>query len=138
MTLHGQFTIYILALNKANTLIGDTKYNFGCRPPLHPKLRNINLHNVTHSLTYQNRRERMFVVQISLLIVTFLSLISRNLSLMQITKEVNPHPRIVPCVNMWNVTFLILFFFFYLYHLLLTVGACVAASPKKAKWSGPH
>ena len=58
----------------------------------HLKLCNINLHNVTHSLISQNPRERMFVVQISLLIVTFLSLISRILSLMQTTKEVNPHP----------------------------------------------
>jgi hypothetical protein len=59
---------------------------------IHPKLLNINLHNVTHSLISQNSREWMFVVQISLLIVTFLSLISQNLSLMQTTKEVNTHP----------------------------------------------
>ena len=65
----------------------------------------------------------MFVVQISLFIVTFLSLISQNLSLMQTAKEVNPHPRIAPCVNMWSVTFLFLFFFF-LCHLL-NVGACI-------------
>ena len=52
-----------------------------------------------------------------------LSLISQNLSFMQTTKEVNPHPRIVPCVNMWSVTFLFLFFFF-LCHLL-NVGACI-------------
>ena len=44
---------------------------------LHPKLRNINPHNVTHSLISWNPREQMFVVHISLLIVTFLSLISR-------------------------------------------------------------
>jgi hypothetical protein len=43
---------------------------------LHPKLFNINLHNVTHSLISRNPRERMFEVQISLLIVTFLSLTS--------------------------------------------------------------
>ena len=48
-------------------------------------------HNVTHSLMSQNPREPMFVVQLSLLIVTFLSLISQILSLMQTTKEVNPH-----------------------------------------------
>ena len=64
----------------------------------------------------------MFVVQISLLIVTFLSLISRNLSLMQSTQEVNPHRHIAPCVSMWSVTFL--FFFFSLCHLL-NVGACI-------------
>ena len=40
---------------------------------------------------------------------------------MQITKEVNPHPCIVPCVNMWSVTF---FFFFFFCHLL-NVGVCV-------------
>jgi len=67
----------------------------------------------------------MFVVQISLLIVTFFSLIPHNLSLMQTTKEVNPHPRIAPCVNMWSVTFLFLFFFFFFLCHLLNVGACV-------------
>jgi hypothetical protein len=65
----------------------------------------------------------MFMVQISLLIVTFLSLILQNLSLTQTTKEVSPHPRIAPCVNMWSVTFLLVCFFF-LCHLL-NVGACV-------------
>jgi hypothetical protein len=44
---------------------------------------------------------------------------------MQSIKEVNPHPRIVPCVNMWSVTFFFLFFlFFFLWHLL-NVGAFV-------------
>jgi hypothetical protein len=43
--------------------------------------------------------ERMFIVQISLLIVTFFSLISQNLSSMQTTKEVNPHPDIIPRVD---------------------------------------
>jgi hypothetical protein len=47
---------------------------------VHPKLRNINLHNVTHSLISRMHRERMFVVQISLLIVTFLSHISQNVT----------------------------------------------------------
>ena len=79
-----------------------------------PKLCNINLHNVTHSLISQNPRERMRVVQILLLIVTFLSLISRILSLMQSTKEVNPHPHITLCVTMWSVTFLFFFFFFFI------------------------
>ena len=51
---------------------------------------NINLHNNTHSLSTRNPRERMFVVQISLLIVIFLSLIPQFLSLMQTIKEVNP------------------------------------------------
>ena len=39
---------------------------------LHFKLRNIDLHNVTHSLISQNPTERMFIVQISLLVVAFL------------------------------------------------------------------
>ena len=84
-------------------------------PQIHPRLRNINRHNVTHSLIFQNPRERMFVVQISLLVVTFLSLISQNLPLMQTTQEVSPHPCIAPCVNMWGVTFL---FFFSLCHFV--------------------
>ena len=39
----------------------------------------------------------MFIVQISLLIVTFLSLLAQILSLMQIVKEVNPHPHCAMC-----------------------------------------
>ena len=90
---------------------------------VHPQLCNINLHNVTHSLISQNPREHMFVVQISFLTVTFLSLISQNLSSMQTTQEVNPHPHITPCVNICIVTFL----FFFLCHLL-EVGACICHS----------
>ena len=45
---------------------------------IHLNLRNINPHNGTHSLMSRNPRERMFVVQISLLVATFLSLTSRN------------------------------------------------------------
>ena len=59
----------------------------------------------------------MFVVQISLSIVTFLSLMARMLSFMQATKEVNPRPHITPCVNMWSV-------FFFFFHML-NVGACI-------------
>ena len=80
---------------------------------VHPKLHIIDLHNVTHSLISWNLRERMFVVQISLLFVTFLSLISRIWSLMHTTKEVSPHPHIAPYVNMWSVAF-----FFFFSHLL--------------------
>ena len=69
---------------------------------LHPKLHNINPYNVTHSLISQNPRERMFIVQTSLLIVTFFSLVAQNLSLMKTTKEVNPHPHIAPRVDMWS------------------------------------
>ena len=47
----------------------------------------------------------MFVVQISLLVITFISFVSQILPLMQATKEVNPHPRIVPCVDVWSATF---------------------------------
>jgi hypothetical protein len=93
---------------------------------VHPELRNINLHNVTNPLISQNPREWMFIVQISLLIVTFLSLKLWKLSLMQTTKEVNPHPRIASCVNMWSV-----FFFFFCRHLL-NFGACV----RHIAWEG--
>jgi hypothetical protein len=44
---------------------------------------------------------------------------------MQTTKEVNPHPRITPCVNMWSITFLFLFLFLFFLCHLLNVGACV-------------
>jgi hypothetical protein len=74
------------------------------------------------------------MVQISLLIVTFLSLISRNLSLMETTKEVNPHSCIAPCANMWSVFF---FFFFFLCHLL-NVRAWISYITHDGQWSGPH
>ena len=38
------------------------------------KLRHINLHNTTHSVIYRNLREWMFVVQISLLAIIYISL----------------------------------------------------------------
>ena len=79
----------------------------------------------------------MFLVQISLLIVTFLSLISQILSLMQTIKKVNSHPHIAPCVNMWSVTFLFLLFLFFFCHLL-NVGARICHITRKTKWSGPH
>jgi hypothetical protein len=41
---------------------------------------------------------------------------------MQTTQEVNPHPHIAPCINMWSPTFLFFFFTFFLCHLL-NVGA---------------
>ena len=92
---------------------------------IHLKPRNINLHNVTYSLISRNPREQMFAIRISFLIVTFLSLISQNLSLVQTTKEVNSYPRIAPCVKMQSVTFLLLFFFFFFLCHLLNVDACV-------------
>ena len=97
--------------------------------PIHRKLRNTNLHDIIHSLISRNPRERMFVVQISLLIVTFLSLISLFFSLMQTTKK----------VNMWSVPFLLLLLllFFFLCHLL-NVGVAYGTLSKKAKCSGRH
>ena len=70
--------------------------------------------NVTHSLLFRNPGGRMFVVQISFLTVIFLSLVSRISSSMQTTKEVNPHPRIAPCVNMWSAIFFFFFFFLFM------------------------
>jgi hypothetical protein len=66
----------------------------------------------------------MFVVPISLLIVT-LPYITKFV-INATTKEVNPHPHIAPCVNIWSV------FFFFFYHLL-NVGACV----RHITWEGP-
>ena len=68
---------------------------------------------INHALSnILSPKERMFLVQISLLIVTFLSFISWVLPLMRIIIEANPHPCIAPCVNMWSV------FFFFVWHLL--------------------
>jgi hypothetical protein len=127
-------------------LLFASQLGFSCKPAssasvilltLHPKLRDINLHNVTHSLISPNPRERIFIVQISLHIFIFLSLISRNLSITQTTKEVNPRPHIAPRVNMWSVAFLLLFLFFIFFCHLLNVGACVChiAPGKAMEWT---
>ena len=104
---------------------------------VHPKLCNINPHNITHSLISQNPRDDMFVVQNSLLIATFLSLILQILSLMQATKEVNPHPCIASYINMWSVTFFFFFFFFCCH--LLNVGACICHIIREGRveWTTP-
>ena len=107
---------------------------------IHLNLCNINLHNITHFLISGNPREEMFMVQISLFIVTESSLVSQILSLVEITKEVNPHPHIAPCVNMGSVTFLFLFFFFFFYLChLLNVGACIChiAGEDQVEWTTP-
>ena len=85
----------LLPLNAHRTLLSFLVFFFSY---VHLKLRNTNFHNVTHSLMSQNPRERMSVVQISFLIVTFISVISRILSVMQTTQEVNHTPsRSVMC-----------------------------------------
>ena len=111
-------------------------------PKLSNLVINVNLHNITHSLVSRNPRERRFTIWISLLIATFLSLISHFfLSLMQTTKEVNPRPpRIAPCVNMWSVIFLflLLLLFFWWCHSL-NVGACIChvAREGRVEWTTP-
>ena len=94
MTLGAPWQVTMTALNNTNV---NLNFTMNWMFIVHLELRNINPHNVTRSLMSQNPRERMFIVQISLLIVTILSLISQILSLMQTTKEVNPHPHCTMC-----------------------------------------
>ena len=90
----------------------------------HPKLRNINtiislilLYPESLGNACSQFKSHSFLLHIS-------TLVSRFFSLMQTTKEVNPHPRIASCVNMWSVTFLFLFFFIFLCQVL-NVGTCI-------------
>ena len=113
----------------------------GCHAKLlHPELRNINPRSVTHSLVSQNPREQMFVVQISLLIVTF--------PLPYITQfAINAnHPRSQPtpshCTMCQHVKCHLLILV--LHHLLPLMPlvdcwcVCLPHRPGKAKSSGPH
>ena len=68
------------------------QFNYGDIPQNTPKLRNVNPYNLTHSLISRNPRERLFVVQISLLIVTFLSLISQNMVINENRQRSQPTP----------------------------------------------
>ena len=101
---------------------------------LHPKLRNINLHNINHSLISRNPREQTLVVQLSLLTVTFLSLISQFFVINASHQRSQPIPlhcamcRYVEC---------------HLLLLLLSLVECwcmhmLRTSPRTVKWSGPH
>ena len=51
---------------------------------------------------------------------------------MQTTKEINPHPRIAPCVNPWSV-------FFFFWCQLLNVDACIChfAREGQVEWTTP-
>ena len=62
-----------------------SRSSFHLKKMIHPKICKFNLHNITHSLISQNPRKWMFLVQIPLLIVTFLFFTSQILSLMQAT-----------------------------------------------------
>ena len=75
-----------------------------------PKLHNINPHNVTHSLISQNPREQMFIVQISLLIVTFLYLYITEFVINANHQRNQPTPLHCAMCYMWSVAFLFLFF----------------------------
>ena len=76
----------------------------------HSNLCNINLCNVTHFLITQNPMDRMFVVEsYSLLSQVFLPYICGFV--IRTTIEVNPYPRIVPCVCTRSVFFFFFFFF---------------------------
>jgi hypothetical protein len=92
---------------------------------IHPKLHNINLHNITHSLISRNPREWMFIVQISLRIYCH-SVLPYFMNF--IINANHPRRHLTPshcaCVNMWDVTFFFFFFFYFLCYLL-NVDACI-------------
>ena len=100
--------------------------------PIHPKLRNINLHNITHSLISQNLKDQMFVIQISLLIVTFLSLVSWFCHYCKPTKK-STHTLALCRVSICAVSSSSSSYA----TCWLLVHAYVT-SPGKAKWSGPY
>ena len=102
---------------------------------IHPKLRNINPLNVTYSLISRNPWELMFVVQISLLIVTFLSLISRIYVINANRQRSQPTPSHCSICQYVECHLLLLL-------LLRPLVECwcmhMPHRPGKAKWSGPY
>ena len=96
---------------------------------VHPTLRNINLHNIMYSLISRNPREWMFLVQISLLIVTLLSLVSRFFCHWSKPSKKSIHTlalrRVLICgVSSSSSSWMLVHAY--------------ATSSRKAKWSGPH
>ena len=125
----------LLPLNAHRTLLPLLAFFFSY---VHLKLRNTNLHNVTHSLIFQNPREQMSIVQISFLIVTFLSLVSRILSVMQTTQEVNHTPLAFCHVSICGVSPSCSYSSPSSFATCWMLVNAYATSPGKAKWLGPH
>ena len=105
---------------------------------LHPILRNINLHNITHSLISRNSRERMFVVQISLLIVTFLSPNISNFVINANHQRSQPTPLHCAMCQYVECHFLIVILLLSSYATCWMLVHAYAALPGRVKWSGPH
>jgi hypothetical protein len=95
---------------------------------VHPKLRNNNIHNVTHSLIFWNLRERMFVVQISLLIVTFLSLYIMKFVISANHQRSQPTPTYsTTCQHVeWHLLLILL--------LLMPLVECWCMCPSHCPW----
>ena len=70
----------VLLMDRIHRIMSEIPFIWIRKRMIHPKLRNINPHNVTDFLISRNPREQLFIVQISLLIITFLSLILQNLT----------------------------------------------------------
>ena len=87
---------------------------------------------MSHILISRNPREHMFVVQISLLIVTFLSLISWNLSLMQKHQRSQPTPS--HCAMCQHIERLVLVLV--LLHMLLVECWCMCLPHRPRRPSG--
>jgi hypothetical protein len=107
---------------------------------IHPKFRNINPHNVTHPLISPNPRGRMFVAQISLLVVTFLSLLSWNFVINANHWRSQSHALALRHVSICGVlpSCSCYFSFSFSYATCwMLVHAC-ATSSGKAKWSAPN
>ena len=98
---------------------------------------NINIHINTHSLITRNPRERMFVVQISLLIVMFLSLIPQFF--VTNANHQRSQPTTLHC-TMWRYgeCHLLIFIPLFFYATCWMLVQAYATSPGKAKWSGSH
>ena len=129
---HGWFLILVYPSIHPHTQHTDDWTNQCRLHGIHPKLCNVNPYNVTHSTISQKHVEWMFLVEIPLLIVTFLSLISWVLPSMQIIEEVNPHPHITSHVYMWDVCFVFLFFFCFLCHLFNSWCMDTSHCPRKS------
>ena len=121
----------------ASIILSTNQLHIDLQTLVHPKLPNISSRNVTTLSDTRNPRERMFVVQISLFIVTFLFL-----TITKFVYDAKPSKQSTHTLALFHVSICgVPPSYSYYFSSSTTCSMLVHASTtssRMAKWSGPH